>query len=289
MKVSILAGQARIESGIPLLNDYQREITSPLFRRMESFSDEFITKNGPLLRAFVKTWVRDPFHQWSRRWEYPYVYQKLAGALGGAGTASARILDAGSGVTFFPYFLTATYPGWQVVACDYDERFKEIFNRLGANPNVSFTAADMRALPFAASSFDAIYCISVLEHTNEYPKILDEFSRILRPGGRLIVTFDISLDGFLQLAPRQAAQFLNELNSRFQPAGSAFLEPDVLMRRLSAAPAEIVTSRAVCAREPATMPWKYPRLSALKASLPRGKFALSLNLSFACLDLLKKN
>jgi SAM-dependent methyltransferase len=284
--------QVQIESGIPVLAEYDRELSNPLFRRMEQFSDGFLAKNGSLLDAFVKTWVRDPLHQWSRRWEYPFAYECLNAGFGGR--AGVRILDAGSGVTFFPYFLTSENPGWQVAACDYDTRFQEIFARLKENGgetsggNVSFTAADMRALPFKAASFDAVYCISVLEHTGEYPKILDEFSRILKPGGRLILTFDISLDGYLQLDRAQAGHFLEEVGRRFKPAGPAASGPAQILARLnSPADGAIVTSRAVCAREPATMPWKYPRLSALKASLPRGKIALSLNLSFACLDLMK--
>ncbi len=43
------------------------------------------------------------------------------------------------------------------------------------------------ALPFADESFDCIICSQVLEHLPAAPVLFQEFSRLLRPGGRLIV------------------------------------------------------------------------------------------------------
>lgn len=274
-----------MNSGIPLITEYKQAIESPTFRTMERFSDDFLGKNKTLLSDFIRSWVRDPLHQWSRRWEYPYVYSHLASALNGP----ARILDAGSGVTFFPYFLSHQHPGWSIVACDYDVRFAEAFQRIPKpeSSEVSFVAGDLRALPFADASFDAIYCISVLEHTGEYPQILNEFYRILKPSGRLILTFDISLDGFLQLSLEQANGFLENLNTKFQDSGGGEIRATKLLERLNRKD-QIVTSYDIIRREPETKPWKYPRLSALKASLPKGKITLELKLSFACLDLSKR-
>ena len=60
---------------------------------------------------------------------------------------------------------------------------------------VEFVGADLRKLPQPGNHFDIIYCLSVLEHTRGYPEILLELRRVLRPGGTLVVTFDLSLDG----------------------------------------------------------------------------------------------
>jgi len=47
---------------------------------------------------------------------------------------------------------------------------------------------DITAIPEPDASFDAILCSEVLEHIPDPPKALDEFSRLLKPGGKLILT-----------------------------------------------------------------------------------------------------
>ena len=47
---------------------------------------------------------------------------------------------------------------------------------------------DITAIPESPNSFDAILCTEVLEHVPDPTKALDEFARLLRPGGKLILT-----------------------------------------------------------------------------------------------------
>ena len=56
--------------------------------------------------------------------------------------------------------------------------------------------ADLTRLPFPAEQFDVVTCVSVLEHLPETARLrgLSEMARVLRPGGRLIVTYDL-VDG----------------------------------------------------------------------------------------------
>nr|WP_274518156.1 class I SAM-dependent methyltransferase [Candidatus Symbiobacter mobilis] len=46
----------------------------------------------------------------------------------------------------------------------------------------------MTAMPESDASFDAILCSEVLEHVPEPTHALDEFARLLKPGGCLILT-----------------------------------------------------------------------------------------------------
>lgn len=52
--------------------------------------------------------------------------------------------------------------------------------------------SDITAIPADDSSFDAILCSEVLEHVPEPTHALDEFARLLRPGGKLILTAPFS-------------------------------------------------------------------------------------------------
>lgn len=48
--------------------------------------------------------------------------------------------------------------------------------------------SDITAIPAPDASFDAILCSEVLEHVPEPTHALDEFARLLKPGGQLILT-----------------------------------------------------------------------------------------------------
>jgi 2-polyprenyl-3-methyl-5-hydroxy-6-metoxy-1,4-benzoquinol methylase len=43
------------------------------------------------------------------------------------------------------------------------------------------------ALPFPAAAFDIVICSEVLEHVPDGPQVLAELTRVLRPGGSLIL------------------------------------------------------------------------------------------------------
>lgn len=51
---------------------------------------------------------------------------------------------------------------------------------------------DITAIPATDASFDAILCSEVLEHVPEPTHALDEFTRLLKPGGILILTAPFS-------------------------------------------------------------------------------------------------
>lgn len=52
--------------------------------------------------------------------------------------------------------------------------------------------SDITAIPAPDASFDAILCSEVLEHVPEPTHALNEFSRLLKPGGKLILTAPFS-------------------------------------------------------------------------------------------------
>jgi SAM-dependent methyltransferase len=61
---------------------------------------------------------------------------------------------------------------------------------------VRYVNGDLTQLPFAARTFDAVSCVSVLEHMPPEARTagVREMARVARPGGRLIITYDV-VDG----------------------------------------------------------------------------------------------
>lgn len=55
------------------------------------------------------------------------------------------------------------------------------------NPDVVWDL-DEFPYPFANSEFDEIECLDVIEHLADIPKTLEEFNRIIKPGGILKIT-----------------------------------------------------------------------------------------------------
>lgn len=94
----------------------------------------------------------------------------------------SRVLDVGAG--------SAPYRG-AFAHCDYRTHDfakltpDQILN--GAYSHIDYVS-DARALPVEDGSFDVILCTEVLEHVPEPIEVVKEFSRVLRAGGRLILT-----------------------------------------------------------------------------------------------------
>ena len=55
-------------------------------------------------------------------------------------------------------------------------------------PNVEFHRAEVPPLPFAADSFDYVISFQVIEHIKQDVELVREVKRVLRPGGKFIVT-----------------------------------------------------------------------------------------------------
>jgi SAM-dependent methyltransferase len=235
---------------------------------MERFSNQFLERNRRELAAYARHWVKDPLHQWSRQWEYPYVEQKLLARFEPTDGREVRLLDAGSGLTFFPSWLAERLPRAFIECCDSDATSVETGTRLhhGAGDRIRYRAAQIQSLPYADRSFDAVYCISVLEHTRNYAEVVREFRRVLAPGGCLIVTFDISPDGRSEIDVAGARGLLAALEQHFQTVdapGSDELEEQL------ARPRPLSTGYAKATR-PELVPWQRTLRSTL-GTLVRGR------------------
>lgn len=131
----------------------------------------------------------------SRLWEYPFAI--LAADLQ-PGMACA---DVGCGRTPFTVYLSR-HPGIQVTGFDPDVGGDEKrTTAFGVNADfVRRTGLDIRPcgmvrLEAPDNHFDRVFCLSVIEHLDAPTARagLREMARILKPGGRLIVTMDVAI------------------------------------------------------------------------------------------------
>jgi SAM-dependent methyltransferase len=147
--------------------------------------------------------------QWSsatRSFEYPWAYFS---ALPGPGR---RIIDVGGGLAGLQFVLAMDgcevtnidpsakegeetwlpFPGhnWPCTP-DNHQRLNEIFGT-----KVQLVPEKVQDADLPANSFDAAICLSVIEHVpqEEARRMVEGMARLLRPGGRILLTTDLFLD-----------------------------------------------------------------------------------------------
>jgi SAM-dependent methyltransferase len=91
--------------------------------------------------------------------------------------AGQRVLDLGSGPGH--YSLGLAEADARVVAIDRGHA--DVTAAAGAG--IPASTADAAALPFVDGTFDGVLCSNMLEHTPDVGAVLDEISRVVRPGG----------------------------------------------------------------------------------------------------------
>ena len=114
---------------------------------------------------------------------------------------------------------------------------------------------DVRTLPFASATFDTIVAPSTLDHFHDARDIarsIAELSRVLRPGGRLIVSFDNLANPLVWLRNILPFALLHRIGLVPYFVG-ATLDRAQLVAALHAAGFEVTETRAImhCPRAPA--------------------------------------
>jgi len=258
-----------LSGGVPSVSDLRIVEESDLFREMMLASDDWLERNDVLLAPYASKWVADPLRQWSRRWEYPFAIHAL-------GSGSSKVLDAGSGFTFFPYYV-ASKTGAEFVCCVDNDDLADLFTRAGEDGSpVIFRSGDLRQLPLADGEVDAAYSVSVLEHTHEFDRIVGELHRVLAPGGSLVVTFDLSLDGLSDIPIPRAAQLVARLSDAFEP-----VDAPRDLDRLVARP-DLLTTLHAATVDSTRLPWAHPWLSLVKSAFQHRRLPLARMKKLSC-------
>ena len=101
-----------------------------------------------------------------------------------------NVLDAGGGEGSISVWMARSQPDAQIYCVDISPIGVRMGRAVSEKANVNnaeFLTGDLRKLPFLDDSFDLIICQSVLEHVIGVFGVLNEFYRILKEGGKLII------------------------------------------------------------------------------------------------------
>lgn len=129
-------------------------------------------------------------------------------------SASKTLLDIACG-SGGPALRIAEHTGCSVAGVDVHEQAITTANSLatqrGLSERAKFQVADATAaLPFPDASFDAILCIDAINHLPNRPRVLADWARLLKKGGRLLFTDPITITGPLtadEIAVRSSIGF----------------------------------------------------------------------------------
>jgi SAM-dependent methyltransferase len=126
----------------------------------------------------------------------------------------SKLLDVACGAGG-PALRIASTTGCSIVGIDVHEQAIATANSLAAQRGLAakaeFCSTDAAGpLPFPDSTFDAITCIDAINHFADRPRLIAEWARLLKPGGRLLFTDPITVSGPLsnaEVATRSSAGF----------------------------------------------------------------------------------
>ena len=121
-----------------------------------------------------------------------------------------RILDVAAGTGTSSKALLV--PGGEVVAADFSKGMIEQGKK--QHPELTFVYADAMKLPFQAAEFDAVTISFGLRNVQKFQTALQEFHRVLKPGGKLVVCEFSKVSGPLGLIYKFYLRFVLPIVAR---------------------------------------------------------------------------
>jgi len=97
------------------------------------------------------------------------------------------VLDVGCGAGVFSQAMAKEAK--EVIGLDYSEtNIKAVKKRYGEISNLKFKLSDATNMPFDDECFDSILATELIEHIDDDSKFVEECGRVLKKGGRVVIT-----------------------------------------------------------------------------------------------------
>jgi 2-polyprenyl-6-hydroxyphenyl methylase/3-demethylubiquinone-9 3-methyltransferase len=115
-------------------------------------------------------------------------------------TSDVRVLDIGCGAGLLTNYLAAQTKNtkWEIHGVDMSAPSLEIAKKYDATHSVDYKIADAYNLPFPDATFDAVSAMDFLEHVENPDRVIQEASRVLKPGGLFLFhTFNKNILAYL--------------------------------------------------------------------------------------------
>jgi SAM-dependent methyltransferase len=125
-------------------------------------------------------------------------------------------------LTFLPFLFAAA--GFDVVCCDADCENLGYADRVDEASSltrlrVGFEQCLLEELPFPEGAFQAVVCVSAIEHVRSAPDVvLESLAQVTAPGGRLVLTCDVDLRGTGDIRLDCLGVILKAFEHHFEPA-----------------------------------------------------------------------
>ncbi len=98
-------------------------------------------------------------------------------------SAQSSVLDLGSGTGFFTQQLAEKYRESQIIGLDIAEGM--LHYAAAQQDGINWLCADAELLPLADHSVDLIFSSLAIQWCNNFPQLMAELARVLKPGGQL--------------------------------------------------------------------------------------------------------
>ena len=108
--------------------------------------------------------------------------------------AGQHVLDVGTGTgILIPFLLESVGSKGHITAVDYAQNMVNICKTKYSHlPNVSIQVANVENLPFPDALFDAVTCFGLFPHLDNKKVALQQFYRVLKSKGKLIIAHALS-------------------------------------------------------------------------------------------------
>ncbi len=122
-------------------------------------------------------------------------WRRQAAKLAGHNKAPETLLDVACGTGDFTAISKCLYPACHMEGLDFAEEMLAIARK--KYPNITFRQGDASALPYPASSFDAVTVGYGLRNFTDRAAVLAEIHRVLKLHGRLVILEAVKPESYL--------------------------------------------------------------------------------------------